>query len=54
MKCRECDGEGEKFVLPRGNPFNMKLPLLAQAMVKIQCFHCRGTGVAVTPPEGKS
>lgn len=43
-KCRECDGTGEKFVLPRGNPFNMKLPILTHAMRKVQCFHCHGDG----------
>lgn len=53
-KCRECDGTGEKFVLPRGNPFSMKLPQLAQAMVKVRCFHCKGTGVSDMTKEGKS
>lgn len=43
-KCRDCDGTGEKFILPRGNPFNMKLPILAQAMRKVCCYHCEGTG----------
>lgn len=43
-KCNECDGTGEKFILPRGNPFNMKLPQLAAAMVKVRCFQCHGTG----------
>lgn len=47
-KCKECDGTGEKFVLPRGNPFNMRLPQLAQAMVKVQCFCCHGSGVSHT------
>jgi hypothetical protein len=47
-KCKDCDGTGEKFILPRGNPFNMKLPQLAQAMVKVRCFQCRGTGAVQT------
>jgi DnaJ-class molecular chaperone len=43
-KCKECGGDGEKFILPRGNPFNMRLPQLAQSMVKVRCRHCNGTG----------
>ena len=43
-KCSECDGTGEKFILPGGNPFHMKLPQLARSMVKVRCFHCKGTG----------
>ena len=43
-KCKDCDGTGEKFILPKGNPFHMKLPQLAQAMRKVRCFHCQGTG----------
>jgi hypothetical protein len=43
-KCKECDGSGEKFILPHGNPFHMKLPALARAMVKVRCFQCSGTG----------
>ena len=43
-KCNFCNGEGEKFILPRGNPFNMRLPQLAQAMVKVKCARCGGTG----------
>lgn len=43
-KCKECDGTGEKFILPRGNPFHMKLPALARAMVKVRCFQCSSTG----------
>lgn len=42
MTCRFCNGDGEKFILPRGNPFNMRLPQLAQAMVKVRCSHCSG------------
>lgn len=53
-KCKECDGTGEKFILPRGNPFSMKLPQLAQAMVKVRCFHCKGTGVSDMTKTGKS
>jgi hypothetical protein len=44
-KCEECDGTGEKFILPRGNPFGMRLPQLAQALVKVRCFQCHGTGI---------
>lgn len=55
MKCKDCDGTGEKFILPRGNPFAMRLPQLAQAMVKVRCYQCSGTGIIqqITPTEGK-
>lgn len=48
-KCEFCKGDGDTFVLPRGNPFSMKLPLLARAMVKVRCSHCRGEGYVPSP-----
>jgi DnaJ-class molecular chaperone len=45
-RCQDCGGHGDKFILPRGNPFHMRLPQLARALVKVRCFHCNGTGRA--------
>jgi hypothetical protein len=36
-RCDRCSGEGWYFVLPRGNPFSMRIEVLAQAMVKKRC-----------------
>jgi hypothetical protein len=43
-KCTECDGRGWRFILPRGNPFAMRIEVLAQALEKRRCHHCHGTG----------
>lgn len=44
-KCADCDGSGEVFRLPRGNPFSMRIEVLSRAMVKVRCTRCRGTGM---------
>lgn len=44
VKCDNCSGEGEKWILPKGNPFHMRLPQLAQALVKVRCWKCHGSG----------
>jgi DnaJ-class molecular chaperone len=53
IKCKDCDGTGEKFILPRGNPFNMRLPILAQAMRKVRCYQCKGTGNEIDPSHAR-
>ena len=49
VKCESCRGDGEKFILPRGNPFYMSLPTLARAVVKVKCLECDGSGYVRGP-----
>jgi hypothetical protein len=44
-RCTACDGKGWNWMAPDGvNPFNVKLPYLADMVEKRTCFHCHGTG----------
>jgi DnaJ-class molecular chaperone len=44
-KCSSCGGKGWTFVLPRGNPFAMRIETLSRAMVEVRCYACRGSGL---------
>lgn len=47
MICPECHGTGCIFSLPAGvNAFEMRLPALANAMQRVPCRACGGSGVA--------
>lgn len=44
-KCDACGGTGKVWVAPQGvNPFNCRLPHLADIVEKRNCWHCHGTG----------
>lgn len=49
IRCEDCGGQGDKFILPRGNPFAIQLPQLAQALRKVKCFRCDGSGYVRAP-----
>jgi DnaJ-class molecular chaperone len=53
-RCPRCKGQGWSFVLRRGNPFAMRIEVLARAMERRECFDCRGTGVTRHVDEQKA
>lgn len=47
MICPDCHGQGSTFLLPAGvNAFEMRLPALTNAMRRIPCRTCGGSGIA--------
>jgi hypothetical protein len=47
MRCETCQGRGWRFSLPPGaNAFEMRLPALANAMQRVPCNECGGSGIA--------
>lgn len=49
VKCDACNGDGERWMLPKGNPFHMRITTLARAMRKVQCWKCKGEGYVRGP-----
>ena len=50
-KCERCKDEGWYFILPRGNPFAMRIEVLAQAMEKRRCT-CEAGRAAIAKTGG--